>query len=412
MRWSADGTAAWGADNNTTYSAGTALSLSSTTFNHASYGTAGTAGTSSATSGPTIAVPYVTFNAQGHETAYGTHTHTITNLETSNLVEPTIMKSATKTTLPLVSTLKGNKLALLPADQIIIEKTTDGGSTWTDAGVSDANKRALFLGTTSGTSISPPLVDSKKTINCGIRITITAMKYNVPSGTAETGKYAYWNSSYVKSTERYCSINGMYFWVSTNADGLSCKIEAATGANSNSWTTLINIDSNAALTGWSGGDFVRLNDGVFGGGTTQTGQYWNYRLTFFNRSSSGGTSLNANYLGSSPVIHRICAYGSNFWSVPNNLAGFDHLYSWDINQNATFPAQVTATKFIGPLQGNADTATNATKVNNHTVDKDVPSDAKFTDTVYTHPTTSGNKHIPSGGSSGQFLGWSADGTAA
>ena len=34
-----------------------------------------------------------------------------------------------------------------------------------------------------------------------------------------------------------------------------------------------------------------------------------------------------------------------------------------------------------------------------------------TNTVYTHPTSSGNKHIPSGGSSGQFLGWSADGTA-
>ena len=32
-------------------------------------------------------------------------------------------------------------------------------------------------------------------------------------------------------------------------------------------------------------------------------------------------------------------------------------------------------------------------------------------TVYTHPTSSGNKHIPSGGTSGQFLGWSADGTA-
>ena len=33
-------------------------------------------------------------------------------------------------------------------------------------------------------------------------------------------------------------------------------------------------------------------------------------------------------------------------------------------------------------------------------------------TVYTHPTTSGNKHIPAGGSSGQILRWSADGTAA
>lgn len=31
--------------------------------------------------------------------------------------------------------------------------------------------------------------------------------------------------------------------------------------------------------------------------------------------------------------------------------------------------------------------------------------------AYTHPTSSGNKHIPSGGSSGQILRWSADGTA-
>lgn len=30
---------------------------------------------------------------------------------------------------------------------------------------------------------------------------------------------------------------------------------------------------------------------------------------------------------------------------------------------------------------------------------------------YSHPTNSGNKHIPAGGKSGQFLKWSADGTA-
>ena len=61
------------------------------------------------------------------------------------------------------------------------------------------------------------------------------------------------------------------------------------------------------------------------------------------------------------------------------------------------------------------------------VDKDgskVLSDVNFTSTLktkldgiaenannYTHPTTAGNKHIPSGGSSGQILRWSADGTA-
>ncbi|MDE5703553.1 MAG: hypothetical protein K2H70_01880 [Bacteroidales bacterium] len=34
-----------------------------------------------------------------------------------------------------------------------------------------------------------------------------------------------------------------------------------------------------------------------------------------------------------------------------------------------------------------------------------------TDTVYSHPTSAGNKHIPSGGSSGQYLKWSTSGTA-
>ena len=36
----------------------------------------------------------------------------------------------------------------------------------------------------------------------------------------------------------------------------------------------------------------------------------------------------------------------------------------------------------------------------YTLGKSVPSDAVFTDTVYTHPTTPGSKHIPGGGSSG------------
>lgn len=35
----------------------------------------------------------------------------------------------------------------------------------------------------------------------------------------------------------------------------------------------------------------------------------------------------------------------------------------------------------------------------------------YTDTVYVHPTTPGNNHIPSGGSAGQILKWAADGTA-
>ena len=46
-----------------------------------------------------------------------------------------------------------------------------------------------------------------------------------------------------------------------------------------------------------------------------------------------------------------------------------------------------------------------------TIGASVPADAKFTDTVYTHPTGAGNNHIPAGGAAGKFLKWSSDGVA-
>ncbi|MDE7425094.1 MAG: hypothetical protein K2N51_15645 [Lachnospiraceae bacterium] len=56
-------------------------------------------------------------------------------------------------------------------------------------------------------------------------------------------------------------------------------------------------------------------------------------------------------------------------------------------------------------------AENALKVNGHTVQSDVPVNAKFTDSIYTHPATSGFKHVPSGGSTNQILRYNGDGTA-
>lgn len=63
--------------------------------------TAGTAGTSSATSGSTLAVPYVTVNANGHVTGYGTHTHTVTGFLTSH-------QSLTRTNSTLTYTAAGS----------------------------------------------------------------------------------------------------------------------------------------------------------------------------------------------------------------------------------------------------------------------------------------------------------------
>ena len=67
----------------TTYNAGTGLSLNGTTINHSNSIVSGTAGTPNATSGATLAVPYVMYDAQGHVTATGTHTHTISGFLTA-----------------------------------------------------------------------------------------------------------------------------------------------------------------------------------------------------------------------------------------------------------------------------------------------------------------------------------------
>lgn len=66
--------------------------------------TAGTAGTSSATSGSSIAIPYVTVNAQGLVTKYGTHTHTApAGFGTGSSITVTASTQGQKDVYPLTS---------------------------------------------------------------------------------------------------------------------------------------------------------------------------------------------------------------------------------------------------------------------------------------------------------------------
>lgn len=53
--------------------------------------------------------------------------------------------------------------------------------------------------------------------------------------------------------------------------------------------------------------------------------------------------------------------------------------------------------------------TSGTKIGSVTVNGSATD--LYAPAAYSHPTTAGNKHIPSGGSSGQILRWSAAGTA-
>lgn len=76
---------------------GTSVSLGGS-FNTASI-TSGTAGTSSATSGYTLSVPYVSMNAYGIVTGYGTHTHTVNNIPNSSLQNSSMTIAGTSVSL-------------------------------------------------------------------------------------------------------------------------------------------------------------------------------------------------------------------------------------------------------------------------------------------------------------------------
>lgn len=321
---------------NTTYSAGTGLSLSGTTFNHSNSVTAGTAGTSSSTSSTnrTIDIPYVTYDAQGHVTGSGTHTHTIDTYPEAYLAwgGRNISSDITPVGMSISTEHSANRIAYLNPAAIQIEYTTNGGSTWTNSGYTDGEKTWLCTGNQNiavGQSKSSYSASTALTTNHWTRITLTGQN-------GSTG--------YVYTNPRKLLIN-----VST-ALGINCLIEYKTGVSDAAWQTF----GTYAVSGWSGWNDIPLILNTFGGGTTQTSNNWYLRFTF--KISSTRTD---NYKGMA-LICGLRLFGTNNWgsaSSNNNKGPFSstgHLYSYDVNANATFPAKVTATGgFSGNVTGTA-----------------------------------------------------------
>lgn len=102
----------------------------------------------------------------------------------------------------------------------------------------------------------------------------------------------------------------------------------------------------------------------------------------------------------------------NNWNAAKTHADTAHApANAEANQNAF------SNVAVGDVVVSADTKTDTLTFvagSNVTLTPNTENDSitiSATNTVYTHPTTVGNKHIPAGGSSGQILRWSADGTA-
>ena len=227
----------------------------------------------------------------------------------------------------MVPHLGANRLAFMPAAGVAFEYSRDGGSTWTAYSTSNANKINFFNGNGADHFIGADSSTKKDKAKYMFRVTITASTAKV---------YTVLNKFVI-----YCSTNG--------SSGCYCSIDGRTQANVTAGTnTWVNFANKVGISGWSGYNVINTSGITVGTNSTQYGQL---RFTF-------GVTSHANtveYPGLS--VSMIMGFGGVGWGTPSTMAAKGCIYNYDENQNVTFPAQVTATQFNGPLNGNASTAT-------------------------------------------------------
>lgn len=206
----------------------------------------------------------------------------------------------------LVADLGANRMAFAKAAGVTIEYSTNGGSTWIDYGVSDTAKLAL---TSTGTNL------------------YLGKHSTVGSGTANDRLRITFDSAI---TNIYTQLNKFVLLISTSgASGVTCTIEAAKNA---SITTFEKFADHVPLSGWSG--YNVINTSTITTYSSSSSQYQKLRFTFAQ------TAVNSKY--TSAQVNTIFGFGGVGWLTPSKMAKNGHIYSFDANQNVTFPGNIGA----------------------------------------------------------------------
>lgn len=238
----------------------------------------------------------------------------------------------------MISELGANRFAFGKAAGITVEYSTDAGKTWLDYGYTDIQKVGIF-GVGQSTLLGKSTIDTLTT-DCMLRISIAPHVFGLYTILNKFVIHAYASSR----TGAYCTIDASIKDTPTVFKTFANKVPLYGGP---AWN-IINTPN-----------LITYNN-------APSSQFGLIRFTF------GCTAVNTEF--GAVAIDRIMAFGGVGWSTPSNIAKNGHLYTYNNSQEAKFPASITAPNFIG-------------KVNGFDVKASVPANAKFTDTVYTHPST-------------------------
>ena len=264
----------------------------------------------------------------------------------------------------LIPELGANRFAFGNPEGITVEYSNDGGNTWKDYGASNESK--LRLTSIENADFIVGKAGSSTPENDMLRITFDT--------SCRTGICCY---SVLNKFVIYISSNGM--------KDCYCTIQKATQKTP---TAFLDVVIKVPIDGWNGYNIINTPNIITFGNSVD--QYGRIRFIF-------GGNANKLYPDGRLSILNIFAFGGFGWNTPSDMAKNGHLYKYDHAQNATFPAKVTATSFIGNASsasklntGTTGTSTKPVYFNNgvpatctYELNKTVPSTAVFTDTKYT-----------------------------
>ena len=371
---------------------------------HSNAVTAGTAqgGSGTLSHQGTFTTPTITFDAQGHITSTSTNTYTLP-------AETVLTKDNDKENTATVTPTSNKKASFKAMTNTIVanHQLTDENTTFTldlssYATLAEISTAMVFKGTLGvGGTITALPSPTKDLIGDTYKV-ITASNYQnisakvgdvfvcndtpewvlIPSGDEPNGTVTQISASsgiktsngqditstgeIVADLANYKELAADATYVTTPTDNRLYAVQLDTNGHLAVNVPWVNTDTNTVYT------HPTTGAQSFGPSGAQTPGF--------------GSTFNVGY-GASNAAGHLTSGGNYTVKIPDTLA-------------TSNPGLVKTTSTVTDLTGYTPTPI-----------KDGVPYYKDTNTVYTHPTSSGNKHIPSGGSSGQFLKWSADGTA-
>lgn len=193
--------------------------------------------------------------------------------------------------------LSANRLAFGPASGVIVEYSNDGGSTWTDYGLTDEQKINLI----SLPSSAGPVLGHKSsgfTTNDQLRITLDANMLDI----------------YTQARK---------LLVNFTTESASCYMKMETQLhNTEEWVT----KDTYVIGGYSGWNSFPM-DFAFGGNNSWGKHY--VRLTFTMTALGDGSNA--------AQVIALYLIGDASWSTPSSMAYCGHLYKYDSDQNMIVP---------------------------------------------------------------------------